>query len=1098
MFKSITKRLTCKGAVCAFASALIGASFTAGVPAYGQQTKGNWMRKHVQHRVNAKTLSSIPEDTRRAAGLDSLSLADQRIVGGTQAGPFDNPFQVALLMAAEPDNFDAQFCGGSLIASNVVVTAAHCSDFVEANQVEVLTATRRLDGTGQRHRVARIMIHPDWNSLTFDNDVAVWGLATAARGVPLATLAVDDGPVGDNLLATGWGLLAEGGEAPTDLQRVEVPLVSAANCNDANSYRGSVTRNMICAGLDQGGRDSCQGDSGGPLTRGYNNATLTGITSWGMGCARPNLFGVYTRVSRSGVRNFIHESSRALAQDGSWNITNADVGSFADWVATSDVRPLTGDFNGDGRDDIALIRQVSGWHTVPVAFANGSGGWTITNADVGSFADWAATSDVKSLTGDFNGDGRDDIALIRQVSGWHTVPVAFANGSGGWNIANADVGSFAEWAATSDVRPLTGDFNGDGRDDIALIRQVSGWHTVPVAFANGSGGWTITNADVGSFAGWAATSDVKPLTGDFNGDGRDDIVLIRQSSGWHTVPVAFANGSGGWTITNGNGGSFAAWTATSDVRPLTGDFNGDGRDDIALIRQLSGWHTVPVAFANGSGGWTITNADVGSFAEWAATSDVRPLTGDFNGDGRDDIALIRQVSGWYTVPVAFANGSGGWNITNGSVGDFAGWAATSNVKPLTGDFNGDGRDDIALIRQSSGWHTVPVAFATNISPVITHQLAIRRHSTAALTNGDADRILADATAILQTNDGEGDVACLVRLARNGDVGEFIDGDGSIDTSEEMGAVFDLPGNVKIVDELNFCGNFNTSYIGCGQIPGNSFITERYTANQEGILWAHEFGHNQGLPHRNTSTNNLMYGALGINGRRINQTECNAFRSSFPFASSRLALPTEASSAGRTSMPVEEFVSQIYFEGLPLEHAMNYEAEDTAVLLEMLEDARQALYHENIALTLGMIGDAYAVEPLISYISTEGDGLMSRSEYKGKVGAVMALGYLVNLSGSDRALSYLSQIAESGSRTKFSMEAETAPGENARDLSKYAIFGLGLSGHPKAAEHLRSLVDLKGTPTEGSVSAEVEEVIVQSLQEHDKVSRHGLRQYYERE
>jgi secreted trypsin-like serine protease len=89
-----------------------------------------------------------------------------------------------------------------------------------------------------------------------------------------------------------------------------VPLVSMANCNDANSYSGAITAVMVCAGPDKGGKDTCQGDSGGPLTGGANNTVLTGITSWGRGCARPNLFGVYTKVSNVGIRSFIEKNSQ--------------------------------------------------------------------------------------------------------------------------------------------------------------------------------------------------------------------------------------------------------------------------------------------------------------------------------------------------------------------------------------------------------------------------------------------------------------------------------------------------------------------------------------------------------------------------------------------------------------------------------------------------------------------------------------------------------------------------------------------------------------------------------------------------------------------
>jgi hypothetical protein len=392
-------------------------------------------------------------------------------------------------------------------------------------------------------------------------------------------------------------------------------------------------------------------------------------------------------------------------------ITNGDVGDFAGWAAASDVQVITGDFNGNGRTDIALVRQDGGWSTIPIAFSNGDGTFAITNGDVGDFATWAASSDVQVITGDFNGNGRTDIALVRQDGGWSTIPIAFSNGDGTFTITNGDVGDFATWAATSDARVITGDFNGDGRTDIALVRQDSGWGTIPIALSNGDGTFTITNGDVGDFAGWAATNNVRVITGDFNGDGRTDIALVRQDTGWSTIPIALSNGDGTFTITNSAVGDFEGWAVANDVRVITGDFNGNGRTDIALVRQDSGWSTIPIAFSNGDGTFAITNGDAGDFATWATANDVRVITGDFNGNGRTDIALVRQDSGWSTIPIAFSNGDGTFMITNSAVGDFEGWAVANDVRAITGDFNGDGRTDIALVRQDSGWSTIPIAFS---------------------------------------------------------------------------------------------------------------------------------------------------------------------------------------------------------------------------------------------------------------------------------------------------------------------------------------------------------------------------------------------------
>jgi len=287
-------------------------------PAWAQPADqpGNWMRDFVAARVAAQNLRALSAEARSVPSAELRSILRPRIVGGTMATPTQNPFQVALLMASQPNNANAQFCGGTLVRPNFIVTAAHCSDFVSAAQVQVLTGTRRLDGSGVRRNVTAITIHPGWNGNTFDNDAAVWELETEAAGIPLAALASEDGPVGADLLVTGWGALTEGGASPIDLFAVNVPLVDTANCNDANSYDGDILPSMLCAGRDEGQVDSCQGDSGGPLTRGTDNGILTGIVSWGIGCARPNLFGVYARVSHPTIRNFIES---AIATSGpSW------------------------------------------------------------------------------------------------------------------------------------------------------------------------------------------------------------------------------------------------------------------------------------------------------------------------------------------------------------------------------------------------------------------------------------------------------------------------------------------------------------------------------------------------------------------------------------------------------------------------------------------------------------------------------------------------------------------------------------------------------------------------------------------------------------
>ncbi|HKG78398.1 MAG TPA: VCBS repeat-containing protein [Pyrinomonadaceae bacterium] len=338
------------------------------------------------------------------------------------------------------------------------------------------------------------------------------------------------------------------------------------------------------------------------------------------------------------------------------------------------------------------------------------GGFAVTNSPVGSFGSWAATTNAKPLAGDFNGDGRTDVGLTGPT-GWGSLPVAFSNGDGTFNVTNQPIVNFAVWAATTNAKPLVGDFNGDGRTDVALTGP-TGWGSLPVAFSNGDGTFNVTNQPIVNFAVWAATTNAQPLVGDFNGDGRTDAALTGPS-GWGSLPVAFSNGNGTFNVTNQPIVNFAVWAATANAKPLIGDFNGDGRTDAALTGP-SGWGSLPVAFSNGDGTFNVTNQPIADFAVWAATANAQPLIGDFNGDGLTDVALTGP-SGWASIPVAFSNANGIFNVTNQSIINFATWAASTNAKPLVGNFNGDGRSDVVLTGPS-GWFTLPVAFS--LSPAV--------------------------------------------------------------------------------------------------------------------------------------------------------------------------------------------------------------------------------------------------------------------------------------------------------------------------------------------------------------------------------------------
>ena len=360
--------------------------------------------------------------------------------------------------------------------------------------------------------------------------------------------------------------------------------------------------------------------------------------------------------------------------DGTLNVTDQVGGTFATAATAPGARTVEGDFNGDGRSDVALLPgpNTPWWTTVPMAFSNGDGTYTQTNSTNTNLAGAAQVPGATVVTGDFNGDGKTDIALVGG-QGWTTIPVALSNGDGTFTVTNQSAPDFAHWASGANVHVVVGDFNHDGRADLALFGG-QGWTTIPVAFSNGDGSFTVTNSSVNSFPTWATDPKATMVTGDFNHDGRTDVALVGEPS-WTTVPVSFSNGDGTFTVTNQSAGSFPIWSSGAHVHAVSGDFNGDGKTDIALVGG-QGWTTIPVAQSNGDGTFTISNAANASFANWASGNGVQPVAGDFDGDGRTDIALVGGF-GWYTVPMAFSHGDGSFSTTNAASPDFAHRAQSS-------------------------------------------------------------------------------------------------------------------------------------------------------------------------------------------------------------------------------------------------------------------------------------------------------------------------------------------------------------------------------------------------------------------------------------
>ncbi|WP_315804678.1 MULTISPECIES: FG-GAP-like repeat-containing protein [unclassified Bradyrhizobium] len=385
--------------------------------------------------------------------------------------------------------------------------------------------------------------------------------------------------------------------------------------------------------------------------------------------------------------------------------------------------PVSADFNGDGKNDFVMLlgSNVYGF------LGNGDGSFTNVNSIAPNGWNFGLSKTFMNISGDFNGDGKTDFAML----GGANLYVFLSNGDGqfsgvtfpcpnGWNFGTAPADNFI---------PIGGDFNSDGRSDFAMMAG----QYLYMFLSNGDG--TFVGRTVQT-PGWdfgvPSSAGYTPVTGDFNGDGKTDLMVLgglaaagpgaATSTAGKIAYLMLGNGDGSFTYSSWQlpGGWSFGITSSTNFTPIGGDFNGDGKTDLIMLQgpwlyemQSRGDGTFDYSSIHISNGWDFGAQPSANFMAFSS---------DFNADGKTDFALIGGNSPYIYQFMSNGDGTFGYRTLGMPYGFNFGAPPAKNFWPQLGDFNGDGRLEFAMVAGTNVYSVRADGAAGDVISTITSGL----------------------------------------------------------------------------------------------------------------------------------------------------------------------------------------------------------------------------------------------------------------------------------------------------------------------------------------------------------------------------------------